>query len=527
MKFSNETKLKLFILIIILNLILRYHPACHEIGSDSLEMHILANSLSEFGEARWWIHPLSVIGMYPNSYASGISFILSGVSQCSGVDVESVMFIYSIFFGLFSIFVSYILAGVLYDDDFFKFMVALGFSISPGILTYTTWTANARSLFILILPLFLYALWKSKKHDLKFGLIIITITLLLLAVHHLVFYLLPVFSAYFAVVLVYKLKKYTKFINISEQLIPFLIVFAFCLMLAYPFLTHKFMSVGSRWANIGLMFHEYPRYIGMFIFFVSGGFAYLLFKCNKRFEEWCLLITLMFLSVFMFDERYMKWFIIIFAILLAGLGLMNLKQFYGNNRKYVAIIIIIFLVLSMCFSGYLQFLHKYRETPIYKRYIDDPTYVTSLWIKENMDGKSICNNHVGGWRLTAISCLPFLTGSYTCDQAYGFVDVSDYELVKRPITSEKFWLSSPYAVTKGMDPDGYWHIIMDRRYDNNWASTLLCRFNISYLVENTLTYSRFYSRHGYRFSEFVGSVSSEKNCIYDCGAFNIWKLSQD
>lgn len=528
MKFSNETKLKLFLLLIILNLILRCHPAHHEIGSDSVEMHILANSISTFGEARWWVHPLSVIGMFPNSYAGAISFIVSGISQCSDVDVESVTFIYGIIFGIFSIFTSYLVAGVLYDDDFFKFLVAFGFSTSQGILTYTTWTMNARSPFIVILPLFLYLLWNSRKHHLRFGSIIVIITLLLLATHHLFFYLIPVFFAYFAVVLVYKLKKYTNLINISDRLMPLLLIVIFCLMLAYPFITHKFMTVGSRWSILPLMLHEYPRYIGMFVFFLPGGFLYILFKSDKRFEEWSLLTALIFLCVFMFEERYMKWFIIIFAILLAGMGLMNLKQFYENKRKHAIITTIaMFLLLSICFSGYLQFLHDYRETPIYKRYIDNPTYETSFWIKENMAGRCICNNYVGGWKLTAISGLPFLTGSYTSDQAYGFVDVSEYELVKRPITSEKFWMSSPYAVIEDMDPDGYWHVIMDRRYDTNWASTLLHRFNISYLVEHTPTDGRFYSRHGYRFSEFVGSVSNEKNCIYDCGTFNIWMLSQD
>jgi hypothetical protein len=520
MKFSNETKLKLFILLIVLNLILRYHPACHEIGSDSFEIHILANSLSEFGEARWWVHPLSVIGMYPNSYTSGMPFILSGVSQCSGVDIELVTFIYSVIFGIFSIFASYMLAGVLYDDDFFKFIVALGFSTSVGILAYSTWTANARSLFILIFPLFLYTLLQSRKCHLRFGLIGTIAALLLLTAHHLVFYLIPLFAAYFGVLLVYKFKKHIGFIKISEAVIPFFIICGFGLMLAYPFMTHKFMVTGSRWECLAIMLREYPRYIGMPIFLSIGGFIYLIFKPNKRFVEWFLLIALMVFSVFVFDTMYMKWFIIIFAILLAGVSFMNLRRV--DRGKCATVAIAIFLLSSVCFSGYIQFLHEYGI----KRYISDDTYFSSLWIKENICGRCICNDVVfRGSRLAAISGVPFLTVSAADDQAYGFVDVnSEYELVKNPIMSEEFWKNSPYVKIKGTSSDGHWHSIMNREYGSQVGSKLVHRFNISYLVEATERYGNWYSRHGFKSSKFVLSISNEKDRIYDNGNVNIWKI---
>ena len=213
MRLSKKVKIELFILLIILNLILRFPVVYHEIGPDSFEMHILANSLTEFGEARWWIHPLSVIGMYPNSYASMISFLLSGISQCTGLDVELIIFIYGLVFGLFSIFASYILAGSIYNNDLFKFLVAFSFSVSPGILTYTTWMANARSPFIILLPLFLYAFIRSRESHLRFGLIAIAFAMLLLATHHLVFYLIPVVAGCLLVTFVYMLKKNAKIVE--------------------------------------------------------------------------------------------------------------------------------------------------------------------------------------------------------------------------------------------------------------------------------------------------------------------------
>lgn len=533
MKLSKKVKIELFILLIILNLILRYSVTHHEFFNDSFEMHILANSLSEFGEARWWVHPLSVIGMYPNSYASMISFLLSGISQCTGLEVELVIFIYGLIFGIFCLFAGYIVAGEIYDNDLFKFLVAFGFSTCQGVLTYTTWTAPARSPFIILLPLFLYALLKSRKHHLRFGLITIILALLLFATHHMAFYLIPIFAAFFLVTLVYKLKEHfdviKKVIKKSENLMPLFVIFGFCLMLAYPFMTHKFMSAGSRWVNLEYMATEYPRYIGILVFLAIGGLAYLLFKPSKRYEEWSLLTMLLFLSVFVFDERYMKWFILIFAILLAGVGLMNLNKLRedGEKNKHATLVIIIFLLLSVSFSGYFQFLHIYRTGPGgVERYMEDSSYTTGLWIKENMDGRGISNDRWIGWRIGATSGLPLLTGSSSNDQAYGFVDVREFELVKVPITSEEFWIASPYKKVKGTVSDGYWQYIMQNEYDSERASSLLSRFNLTHVIEDKRIHGRWFSHHGYKPSEFVHSLSSygEKNCIYDGGNINIWEL---
>ena len=136
-------------MLVTLNLLMRNLLATHEIGTDSFEMHMLANSLSIFGEARWWEHPLSIIGMYPNSYASAISFLTSGSSQMTGLSIENAIYYYSLIGSIFVIYASYTVAGLVYKNDFFKFIVAYVYSLSPGIIEYTTWTAQGRS-FVLV-----------------------------------------------------------------------------------------------------------------------------------------------------------------------------------------------------------------------------------------------------------------------------------------------------------------------------------------------------------------------------------------
>ena len=124
MKFSKRSVIIVSALLILLNTILRYPTTPHEIGADSFAMHVMANSISTFGYAGWWIHPASIVGSYPYSgSASAVPFLLSGISQCTGMATESVILLYSMVLGLFSIFTAYLMAGAIWNNNIFKFLL--------------------------------------------------------------------------------------------------------------------------------------------------------------------------------------------------------------------------------------------------------------------------------------------------------------------------------------------------------------------------------------------------------------------
>ena len=230
---------------------------------------------------------------------------------------------------------------------------------------------------------------------------------------------------------------------------------------------------------------------------------------------------IIFLTVFIFQIVYMKWFVIIFAMLLAGIGFMNLYKLREAKKKSGTIIIILFILLSAGFSGYFQFLRTYED-----RTISDNEYISALWIKENIGGvgAGICNSRWTTWKISSISCLPFLTGSATDDQAYGLVDVRDFELEKLPATSEKYWMDSPYKRVKGTVSDGYWQRIMSQ-YHTSCGYKYIPIFNITYLVEDVRLQGLCLSHHGQVYSPFVEVVRSEKDCLYDSGDIKLWPLS--
>ena len=124
----------------------------HEIGMDSFDIHSIANSVSTFGYAKWWIDPAAIAGFYPFSYASLVPFVLSGISQCTGINMERTIWLFSAFIGLFSAFTAYLMAGAIRDDDIFKYLVAFAYSTSAGILYFTTWTVSTRGMFEIAQP---------------------------------------------------------------------------------------------------------------------------------------------------------------------------------------------------------------------------------------------------------------------------------------------------------------------------------------------------------------------------------------
>ena len=166
MNFSKRNKYVLIGLLIILNIIIRIPSVSHEIGIDSFTIHVLANSVSAFGEAKWWVHPLSIGGFYPCSYASAVPFILSGIAQCTDIDMEKVIWIFCLIIGLLSAAIAYIMAGQIKNDDSFKFLISFSYSLSPALLVFT-WDASTRGLFIVLFPLFVYLLLKIRTCILK------------------------------------------------------------------------------------------------------------------------------------------------------------------------------------------------------------------------------------------------------------------------------------------------------------------------------------------------------------------------
>ena len=506
----------LLALLIILNLILRLPATPHEIGWDSFTIHALANSVSTFGEARWWVHPASIGGFYPYSDPSVVPFILSGISQCTGIDMEWTIWLFCVLIGVFSAFTAYLMAGAIWNNDLFKFLVAFGFSVSEGVLYFTTWTVSARGLFVVFLPLFVYLLLKTRNSIVRYSALTFISVIMLAATHHLVHFVIPIFASYFIVTFFDKIKGGISFIKIPKYSVSIGLLMCFIGIVFITFLKRSFFWGGSRYI-LGDVLTTYTRFIGFLIIFVIGGFIYLVFKSDKSFEEWFLLITLMCFVPLLGNPIYTKWIILAFAFLLIGLGLTNVARMYNQKRKSVFAVIIIILLLSVCMTGYYQFLHyKTKDIPAYwTRYPNEAVFESALWAKENIDGNMVgYGTSITLIRIFALSEVPTFSGSRACDLAYGFVNLADLNITRIPLSLEWFE-NEPYVITT-KTPGTEWYISNLPTVDVNSrpVQNLFSKHDISNIIENKDVYGGI----------FIQSIQSDKDSVYDNGKIYVWKF---
>ena len=502
-------KVKLFILFIILNIILRFQTLPLEIGSDSFGVHILANSISEFGYAKWFLNPLSIFGLYPASYTSSVPFILSGISQLTNTEMILTIFLYCLFIGVLSIFTAYLMAGEIYDNNLFKLFTALGFSTVPAVLTYSTWTIPTRGLLIILAPLLIFLILKCRK-SVKFIIPLVLISILLFSTHHLFYFFIPAFFSFFILAIFFKFKDKFKYFKISSVPTPLIIFIGFLLMFSYPFFTGKFIE-HTRYDSI---YVSYVRYMGPLIILAIGGLAYLIFRSGKLFQEYYILLTLMFLTIFIYQQTYMKEFLPIFLISFASIGLINLFKFsIGDKIKFLPIVF--FLLLSIIFSGYYQFVHDYKQGYVNEREIEESTYFTGVWMKNYLNGSSGSNDIVHSIRILSFSeTAHVLTFSAINNLVYDFSDVNISLFKRYPLTSEAFW----YDGYKGPDLG---EILFE---DSNKMKILPEKLNLKYFVENVRGQGYIVWNHERVKSKLLQNAYDQSDIVYDVGKSRVWKI---
>ncbi len=512
MKLSKKAKIELFSLLITLNVILRFQVVPNEIFPDSFLMHIMVNSLNEFGYAKWFLHPLSIIGLYPASYSSSMQFLLSAISQTTGLEMRWVIFLYCVFIGLLSMFTAYSMAGAIINDDLFKFLVAFAFSTSPGVLAYTTWTIPTRGLFVVLAPLLIYLLLKCRLSTKYIPLTFILVTLLF-ATHHLFYFLIPSFLIFLILIVCFKLGNKIEVISKkrTHKLTPFIPVCGFLCMYSIPFFTGHFIEGGSRYAPV---WEGHIRYIGVLIIPAIGGLLYLIFKQIKTLEEWFMLLSGISLITFIYIPTYLKWFLPIFVIPLSCVGLVNIMKLKGRRSLFV---VIAFLLLALCFSSYYQFIH-FLPSPgmrgMHERYMEDSTYLTGRWMKYHLNGSAISNDATLGKRIFAASeTSHVLTGSTISDFIYGFINLNLSEFKRYPITSEEFWFDGYKGPAVGEITWDYIHKF--GRFQP---------FKLFYIIENKRCIGNVLWHHGIYPSKLLHFAYDNRNCIYDCERIYIWDI---
>jgi len=513
MEFSKFFKYLLTGLLIFLNFVIRIPSIPHEKGVDSFGIHILAGSISIFGYAKWWVNSLSIFGLYPYSYASSVPFILSGISQCTGVNMEQIIWMYGVIIGLLSIFTAYMLAKAIWNNDIFKFLTAFLFSLSPGILTFSTWDATTRGLFMVLLPLFICLLLKTRT-SIKYGILTFILFILLMATHHYFYFLILIILSLIVITIFDRLRSHIKFV-IPYNAINLALIFGFLGAFLVPFFTGIFIE-WSRYDELYMMFRRNMRYSGIPLFFAISGLTYLSLKYNKKLEEWFLLLALLFLTVFLYVQTYIHYIIIIFICILSGVALTNIAKM-ARMKKYMSITIIIILLLSIGFSAFYQHWRTHIGGAYGEWYLDEEGHAGALWIRDNIDmnKRLVGNNNLLSKRIFAISGVPVLLKDIASTWLiYEFTKIEDTPIVSNSPLSTSFYFNNPYVIAKSFHTAGWYrNSLQNQEVNSKGGKSIIQRFNLSYVIED-----EYYGKNRFIQSLYI------KDSIYDNGKVRIWCL---
>jgi hypothetical protein len=384
-----------FILLVILNIILRFPVTPHELGRDSFYIHDLADSIIDSGYIKWAIHPLSYFGAYALSYAAGSPTILAIVSTASDIDISWSIYLTSLLFALFGMFGMYLLAEEFTGRFDLGLLAAFLFSVSALSLKYTLWTFSARGPLLMVLPLFMWCLLRYVKlRSAKYLLLIVVFFSLFVSLHKMA-------VLFFLIVLGYVLVTHLpdSIRGIKTRYLGWTLIITYGLLFILPFLfvqnewatmsLSNYVSLDGGWHSqvFGAVTTMGSR-LGLLLPLSILGFIVLSFKPNKRTEDWFLIGTTLLFAPLLFYEEYIYTFQLPLLVLLSLPGLLAVVEIFQqtltvrSTRKIFAGILVMCVIFSS-FTLFVRYTNEYESG--YGNYMYDSTYAVAQYIIDNPD----------------------------------------------------------------------------------------------------------------------------------------------
>lgn len=502
---SGKTKFLLMGLLLILNIVIRLPSIPHEKGYDSFTIHLLANTISTFSSAKWWLNWLCIFGLYPDSYASAVPFSLSGISQVTGIEMEKTILLFCILTGLLGICSAYVFAGRIYNNFLFKYIMSFFFSLSPGLMLFTTWEVSTRGQFIVFLPFFLFTLL-NKDNTIKKYILLTLLFIFILSTHHYAYFLIPFSILYTLLTVIQKMKP--EFF--TKPYLSYFLLFFFIVGSALPFFTGMFIDSGSRYSWITVAIMTNLRQVGPALLLLPGGLLYLFLK-RKKFEETFMCFVIVLLSPVFYSQSYGPFILLLICIFLVSIAFNNLLKILVNRKyKFATLQVIAVIFLFLAFSSFFNHYRTGQTEGFW--YMGEDTYNSGIWAKnhisENTHG---FNTGFETARFFAISERhPICMSDGPIDLANGWFNESAIVSIKNSPTSSAYYFDGPYSAKSGTTFGGGvdWLRLTARNIND------LKSYDY-FILDNSLAPP---------WPAAVDVVKSGADLIYDSPSISIWKI---
>lgn len=551
MKFSRKIWYCLFGFLILLNIIVRYPEGPHEVGSDSYTIHAYASSITHYGYATWIIHPYSYVGLTPDSYPSAVPFILSGMSQCTNLNIDVSILMLSFIVGFLGLFGAMLLAKQIKDDDIFIFLIAFLYSTAPIFLRFTIWTTATRHLFMGLFPFFLWGMLRlrsSSEPNWKFIGFNLFIFIMLMSTHRLGILLFLVLIAFIVTILIFRYYKKFEFNTVISKVAPIIwIIVLFSLIflqinnigiyqninISYDYQKGAFLRGNNPFIILSNMVIDYGSRTGILSLFGIIGFGVIFIKRNKsnsniikkrNFNEIFIILILLFSSSFILLGLYLTLFLLPIFVLLIVIGIMWSLNYIkrirckiiSKNRNIVTFLFIfIILVISMFFSSFMIG-HWSKPNSISNEspWIEDDTINTAFYFN-NYDNdmnyitnSGFLNRKIMAWRNDPISY---------------HIDLSKVPIKKGSIMD---LITHDTLYIKQEDSDETFLYIPGRDCDNKHSMDYLIQNKVKFIIEEESVSGKIVLKGslGLRNSTFLETVHEKRYKLYENNLESIWSV---
>lgn len=452
----------LLLLLFVLNIVIRIPTTPHwPDWSDSSFVWSLANSIGDNGYIAWMLNPLSFFGIYAASYPSGYPVILSIVSQTTGISTEYIILICGLVLATLGMLASYIMALKFSKNHLFAFFTAFVFSTAPVFVEITRWTATARGPFLALLPLLFWGIFSFSKNHVAHKRILflsIFVFITLLAIHRTSYLLVLVVVALVITMIIWHLKDKPALMPLLKRIprsgfpiiIGLLCVGAFLLQFSgisfykniwWNYQTGAFATGSGVFSLLLNMTTNYIGQIGILLPVGVIGFIMLVKKPEKGINETLTITTVILFLAISAQGLYVALVMLPIAALLISHMLFGLIRsridvvqniglkfsFYNRRASFtraLSIVLVIGLLVSICFSGYMVQRHLHAPTSAGSgdgnAWMTEDTPCVGDFLKKNGEAAFLSNDGLLAKRIYASTEVPVFSRGYK--DMYGLIN---------------------------------------------------------------------------------------------------------
>ena len=544
MRVGRRTALALLFVITVFNLLLRYPQFPHEVGVDSFFVHTLSVAIVSDGYAKWILNPFSYFGWYPLSYPSADPFLLSSTSALGNINVEESIFIVSILLGPIGILSSFLMAREFRESDLFALGTAALYGLAPRFLEFTLWSASTRSLFMSLLPVFMWLLLANYRRRSYANLLLLAVFLVLLAAtHRLVVLVAIVILAFIVAVIALAVTRILRirFPHIIlrdsfRRVTPHIVLGSVALIAATMIMgtnvlqeyTYGELASGDspliQLANLGV---SIARSAGLALPLMFVGLVVIVLQRNKTITEPFLAVAFLGLIPTLFLRQYTGFYILPLLALLGGLGLERLIIHFRQRRLQT---LAVGVGLCLCMSGFSVYVLNVeisRTSVMSSETYNTGLYVKGLWAP----GTIVANDGLMGIRVEAISGAQVLPvgGAGTTFQSpelliFGFYSPDELNSgIKRIALQDLTLESDSLWIAPDIQAELDWAQILQSK-QGSISEPLNLRYRPAYLLELKTAPGRFLAYENVYCSDLGLWAHDNRYVVYDNGKETLWWL---